>query len=396
MGRIVLLGCRSWVIGLLCVLLSNTVYAQVRSGVSFDVPAAYHQVSAFGEAGEVKQVVVMTQMACVLLSTQQVRCWDHETQGTIGLSNSRAVSFASAAKPKAIYAKTGEAGYFETGFHACAVLDDGAVQCWGRLTEETVWDADALFDLSAAPASHNSLFAVPLKPPYAERFKGATALFTQHSILCGTVNNSLYCPHELMAYLNTQQNVRSAIFGEFLTCWILHSGERQCVISGGDGRLIDLTLGERRLISAQVMQYVFQDGVCEISLQGALYCGSGEVDTQALSTGQVRLSGELIALPAKAVTIEMSPTHQCVLLENGQAYCWGMNVSYALGNTAYQNAPGSSHIQSMPAPGQRIAFDNGRRIDSIALGSAYSCFLLNDGVLECLGQLGPAEIEAQN
>ncbi len=80
--------------------------------------------------GSATEVVTGASHACALLETGSVRCWGHDAQGQLG--------HGATATSSGIPAATGDVALGGTavqltagGAHTCALLDTGALRCWG-------------------------------------------------------------------------------------------------------------------------------------------------------------------------------------------------------------------------------------------------------------------------
>jgi alpha-tubulin suppressor-like RCC1 family protein len=85
--------------------------------------------------GKVTQIAVGAYASCALLDTGDVRCWGSGQQGELGYGNSENIGDNETPASAGNVDIGGKAIRIGVGFlHACAVLDTGAVRCWGRGT----------------------------------------------------------------------------------------------------------------------------------------------------------------------------------------------------------------------------------------------------------------------
>jgi alpha-tubulin suppressor-like RCC1 family protein len=90
----------------------------------------------FGTGLLAKQIGAGYVSSCALLSNNKVNCWGSSSNGELGLGN---VGVQAGNYPDALAALTGvKLGEGRTvksiavgALHACAILDDGSVTCWG-------------------------------------------------------------------------------------------------------------------------------------------------------------------------------------------------------------------------------------------------------------------------
>jgi alpha-tubulin suppressor-like RCC1 family protein len=91
--------------------------------VGRDVP-----VSVVGLSGRVKQVALGDSHTCALLDTGAVECWGADWDGRLGDGGTK-----SSAVPVGVAALASEVTAIGAGAaHTCAVTATGAVKCWGR------------------------------------------------------------------------------------------------------------------------------------------------------------------------------------------------------------------------------------------------------------------------
>ncbi len=74
-----------------------------------------------------------TQYTCALLDDSTVKCWGRNTEGQLGLGNTTAQSSPAGT----VDLGTGKTALAVSAghYHACALLNDNTVKCWGRNTE---------------------------------------------------------------------------------------------------------------------------------------------------------------------------------------------------------------------------------------------------------------------
>jgi cysteine-rich repeat protein len=78
----------------------------------------------------VKQLALGGALTCVLTDSGGVRCWGLGSEGKLGTGNTNNINKL----PVPDIAIGGTAVQISTGRHACALLDGGAVKCWGQNT----------------------------------------------------------------------------------------------------------------------------------------------------------------------------------------------------------------------------------------------------------------------
>jgi uncharacterized repeat protein (TIGR01451 family) len=113
---------------------------------------------------------------CALLADGSVRCWGYDTDGELGDGGTTDVTNAT---PKAAVALGQPARAISVGdAHACALLADGAVRCWGSDSLGQLGDGSATTGGSSAPVG-----AVALG-------QAATAVTAEGSFTCALLADS--------------------------------------------------------------------------------------------------------------------------------------------------------------------------------------------------------------
>lgn len=83
--------------------------------------------------GPVKQVAASWYHTCAVLRSGKLRCWGNGGAGELGYGNTQDIGDDETPASAGDIDLGGIATRIDVGFlHACAVLDTGAVRCWGR------------------------------------------------------------------------------------------------------------------------------------------------------------------------------------------------------------------------------------------------------------------------
>ena len=287
---------------------------------------------------------------CALLNTGAVNCWGHNSNGRLGNGNttdSLVPVAVSAFTDVSATAVSITAGYY----HTCAVLNTGAVNCWGR--------------------NH-----------YGQLGNGSTT------------NSSV--PVAVAAFTDGATAV-SITAGDSHTCALLNTGAVNCWGSNGDGQLGNNTTTDS---SVPVAVAAFTDGsatavsitagdshTCALLNTGAVNCwgrnSNGQLGNGTTTNSSVPVAVTAFTDGATAVSITAGVSHTCALLNTGAVNCWGSNGNGQLGN-------GNTTSSSVPVAVS--AFTGGVTAVSITAGGYHTCAVLNTGAVNCWGYNGDGQL----
>jgi alpha-tubulin suppressor-like RCC1 family protein len=305
-------------------------------------------------------VVTGSGVSCAVVSPGgELRCWGTNTAGQLGVSAAipRSTTPLSVEIPPVSQVALGE------GTHACAVLFDGTVSCWGANAQGQLGD-------------------------------GTT---TSHP-LPAAVRTSSVSPEPLIA-------VRQVTVGGEHTCAAMLDGGVRCWGNGSGGRLgngasvsqsapVEVRASSSDASPLQGVQQVSAGNshTCALLATGTVKCwgnnGSGRLgdgtSTSRTSPVDVRTSVSMATPLTGVVQIAAGAFHTCALLETGGVRCWGQNVSSAPGTFAGQLGDGTATSRTSPVeviglPGPAV---------QVAAGQYHTCAVLGDGDLWCWGHNG--------
>lgn len=380
---------------------------------------------------------------CAVFAEGAVRCWGDNSAGQLGRSpggdplGDYSVDLGTGHRAAAIYAGQ---------YHTCAILDGGAVKCWGDngfgqlglgdMTQRgtgvsAMGDELPLVDLgtgenAVALALGGTASCALLRDGklkcWGDPYQGATGYgdIEPRGDLPGTMGDNLPIVdlgsrdgarlkvktiaaldyHSFCAILDAGPDVSG------IKCWGSndycelgigsHDGGRGADPGslGNNLKWIDLgTTASGAVRKAVAVAGAFQS-VCVLGDDGAVACWgtnrSGELghgaigDPRSCAPDQLG-NAAIVPLPAPATALGARIEHVCALLATGEVTCWGANMFGQLGD-------GDTMNRLEPSP--PLVFESGFAPARLVLGDYHACATSSDKRVKCWGsdeegQLGP-------
>ena len=338
--------------------------------------------------GEVVFVSTAWRYACYLAASGDVGCWGSNAHGNLGLGDTVSRGDPSEMGNNLPYVRLGlgrSAQSISVGdVSACAILDNQELKCWGWApgygdqevrgdrAPRVVWsDEDGAYRMESDMG--DDLPAIDLG-------SGRTA----RSVAVGR--------REHCAVLDNNR----------LKCWggALQTEEDPADEMGDDLPYVDL--GSGRTLKAISMAHLsgYSSSLGEVSSYCAildndrLKCwgwAPGYGDSVARGSAPGDTGGDLPYLNigsddnlSRVTAVAVSPDHVCViLLPNNRIKCWGSNGSgqLGLGDTLTRGRSSGTMGDNLPY----VDLGTGRTAKSLAVGSKYSCALLDNDRVKCWG-----------
>ena len=285
------------------------------------------------------------------------------------------------------------------GANTCAIMNDGTVSCWGgnangQLGDGAQWP---YFNDSSIPITTLSLGIGRTAVSIGVGNGHACAILDNGSVSCwgnnnwGQLGDGTYTAKStptLTSSLGVSRTAVSLSVGSSSTCVILDDGTAKCWGDNNYGQLgdgtttdsnvpIPLLIGDGNKIIAISIQH--EDG-CAIIEDGSIYCwGYNHQGQGGDGTNSQRLypvPTESLGLERTAIAITRGNTHTCALLDDGSVSCWGDGSNGALGDGT---------IIDRSYPSSTSSLGTGRYAVSIDSGGDHTCALLDDSSVKCWG-----------
>ena len=386
------------------------------------------QVSDFDIQADVTQITAGTDHTCALLDTGVVRCWGWGGLSQLGYGNISSIGDNETPADAGDVDVGGAVVQIDAGHaHTCAVLDTGAVRCWGsggfsnlgygntsnigdNETPATAGDVDV--GGTVAQIASGTFHTCALLDTGAVRCCGAGGagrLGYNNAIAVGDNETpaTAYASLPNGGDVGVGGTVAQIAVSKHHTCALLDTGAVRCWGLGTNGRLGYATttnIGDDETpadagdvdVGGTVAQIVAgEEHTCALLDTGAVRCwgvgGSGRLgygNDNNIGDDETPASAGDVAVGGTVVQIDAGGFHTCALLDTGAVRCWGAGGAGRLGygNTLNigGNATPASAYASMPNGGN---VDIGGIAVQIATGS-HTCALLDTGAVRCWGSSG--------
>ncbi len=283
----------------------------------------------------VARVVAGDEFTCALLGDGAVKCWGLGESGQHG--DGAFTQFS--AVPVAVSGLSGAIALAGGYTHACTLLGDGSMRCWGGNVHGQLGDGTTADPATGPPGSATTVVVSGIA--------GAVAITT----------------------------------GAFHTCAVLWDGTVQCWGNNDQGQLGDGTITSSsipRTVSGITTAVAISGGgahTCAGLRDGTLACwGDNEFGQLGDGTGARGMTPVQVSGISNAVAVTAGWRHTCALLGDGTARCWGQNEYGQLGD-------GSTATSAIPVPVSGIT----GAVELTGGWWHHSCALLGGGNVRCWG-----------
>ena len=330
--------------------LGTTLTVIAGASLQFNV-----QVSDVDVQAEVTQITAGDDHTCALLNSGAVRCWGWAGVGQLGYGNGDRIGDDETPASVGDVDVGGTVAKVNAGeAHTCAVLDTGAVRCWGSggFSNLGYGNTDNIGD-NETPASAGDV--------------------------------------------NVGGTVTQITAGKSHTCALLDTGAVRCWGYGlggrvGYGNVNDIgdneapaTAGDVNVGGMVTQITAGQDHTCALLDTGAVRCwglgASGRLgygNTNDIGDNETPASAGDVDVGGTVIQIDAGVFHTCALLDTGAVRCWGAGGTGRLG---YGN---SVTIGDDETPATAGDVDVGGTVAQIVTGS-HTCALLDTGAVRCWG-----------
>jgi alpha-tubulin suppressor-like RCC1 family protein len=258
------------------------------------------------------------------------------------------------------------------GYYACAIMNDGQVQCWGQNNNGQLGDDSTNDRSSAAPVVGLSDVTQLSLGTYH-----ACARIVDGTVRCWGQNNNFELadgtttqrrvPTVTQVNADTLRNVRSVLAGSDNTCAIFTNGQVGCWGYGLQGQLGNQSANQERSVAMTYAMPCGGDGTSEACSTSCVPRTCGPRGTQAgiIADG---CGGTLYCGAPAQHSLSAGNAFWCERTGAGAARCWGNNTYGQLGN-------GNTTASSSPVTPTGLSSG----VVSIAAGTYHACATTTDG-----------------
>ena len=311
--------------------------------------------------------------ACALLNNGKVKCWGADDSGQLGDG-----SYTAYNRPVEVPGLSNVIAISAGGEHTCAVLNTGEVKCWGKNSSGQLGDGTK--KLSAEPVNVHGLTNVISVSAGSEH---TCAITKEGGAVCwgknafgriGNGSNTRLLP--LPVDVNgLTSGVSSLSAGNEHTCAVTNDGAIKCWGHNNYGQVGDDTTKNQTSPTdvvnlghgAKAISTGFSTS-CAVTQSSGIQCW-GWIGSQDSYTSPQQLAG----LEQNLVAVTAGADHICGLTEEEVVKCLGENEYGQLGNGTKNATYTATNVDGLG------------KVVSIAANFYYKCALLSSGEVFCWG-----------
>ena len=319
---------------------------------------------------------------CAVLDNGSAKCWGHNQYGRLGIDNETQMGddTGEMSQLTGINLGTGRtATSISAGeYHTCALLDNGAVKCWG-FNRYGQLGIDSNTDMGDDSGEMAQLIGIDLgtgrtATSISAGWGHTCALLDNGAVKCWGYNlrgqlgigntdnmgdNSSEMANLPSINLGTGRTATAISLGGHHSCSVLDNGAAKCWGLNNHGQL----------------------GIDNTTDMGD---GSGEMS---------QLTGINLGTGRTAISISAGQNHTCAVLDDGSAKCWGRNDRGHLGiDNDTHMGDGSGEMTLLTG----IDLGTDRTATAVSAGVSHTCALLDNGAVKCWGYNGNGQLGIDN
>jgi len=338
-------------------------------------------VAVTGLSG-VTAVSLGVQHSCAIVEGGAVQCWGGNNYGQLG---NGVTSELPTATPTAVLGLSGATGLSLGGAHSCAIVTGGAMQCWGANYYGQLGNG-SMAQSSTMPVAVMGLTGVIALTSGAGH---SCAIIAVGGVRCwgyneyGQLGNGSTNQSRIPVTVTGLAGGTAMASGRDHNCAIVAGGAVRCWGSNRYeqlGSITNLSVAPVTVmdLTGATSLALGTDHSCAIMAAGAVQCW-GKNSLRQLSNGSTStLSATPVAVVGLAgvTALALGGAHTCALMTGGAVGCWGSNEFGQLGN-------GNASIFPSGIP---VTVTGLNAATALALGYSHSCAIVAGGAVRCWGR----------
>ena len=338
--------------------------------------------------GQATAITAGDKHTCALLADSTVQCWGSNSAGQVG-----AGGLAESAVPVAVNGLTGVTALAAGTSHTCALLVDGTARCWGFNYDGELGNGLTLTSLP--PYGTNTpveVSALSTATALAAGDYHTCALLIDGAVQCwgrndqgqlGSGNTQSSSSPVAVAGLTGAIAIAA---GHAHTCALLDAGGVECWGENAGGQLGNGTNANSSTpvtvtgLTGAIALAAGYEHTCALLANGKVACWGLNNDGELGNGGNAATNQPLLSNAGGVTAITARAEETCARLSNGTAQCWGQNSYGELGN-------GSKVASAIP-----VAVSSLDGVIKLAVGNGHACALLSDGSVNCWGDNEDGEL----
>lgn len=337
-----------------------------------------------GWGSGVTQLSAGTSYVCALKNTATIECFGNNDEGQLGNGNT-----TYQASPVVVSGITTATKVAAGNVNTCAILTGGAAKCWGYNFYGSVGDGTTTDRLTPANVSGLGSGVVDISTSGAANGVGTCAVLNTGAVKCWGANTHGKVGDGTTSQRNSPTNVSGLATGASLVsvgtahaCAMMSSGSVKCWGNYGNmARLGNGNIGTSSVpvtvsgISTATSISLMNGHACVTLVSTGASCWG---DNTYAQTGDMIMASRSFALSLagnfKVQQMALGESHSCFLTTAGAVKCIGLNSTGQLGNGTQV---GSSVIVNVSGLSSGVV--------QIAVGKYHSCALTTAGAVTCWG-----------
>lgn len=320
--------------------------------------------------------------SCVLDENKDVYCWGANTFGQLGdeskIARTMPVSTAGL--------RTTISAIAAGGYHTCALTQAGQVQCWGDNIEGQLGDGSTVNHGTAQEVVGltNTVRAIATGVYHSCALVEVGAVQCWGSNAFGQLGDGTTTSRSTpVQVVGLESDITAIAAGGGHSCALTAVGTVLCWGDNAAGQLGDGSTTNRAQptpvsgLSSAVTAIATGDSfTCAITEEGSVYCWGDNADGQLGNggTGTSAIPVEVVGLSDAVIAVSAGIYHACGLTKSGGVECWGHGGAGQLGNGSQLE-----RSTAVAVPGLE------RNVTSITAGGWHTCALTRAGGVLCWG-----------